>query len=91
MNKYLRLFLSQNLLLSDIFLRALFIVFGHIIKVSFDNKYIKNIDSLIFIIENRTVFFVFSVTAPSIRENRVKMSICANFRIKVTKKWQKKS
>ena len=61
-------------------------IFGHIFKVSFDRKCAKVIDILIFIIENKSNcvhrFFI-----KPLKENKVKMSICVNFRIKVTKKW----
>ena len=55
-------------------------------EVSFDRKCIKIIDILIFIMENCIVFFIFLLT-PNIRENWVQMSVCVNFRVKVTKKW----
>ena len=61
-------------------------IFGHISEVSFDRKCIKVIDILIFIMENRTVFFVFLLNR-SVFEKTVKINTWVDFRIKAMKKW----
>ena len=62
-------------------------IFWHITEVGFDRKYIKIIDILTFIMENRTRLPFFCEPTQHSKKNKVKMSIGVNFRIKVTKKW----
>ena len=62
-------------------------IFGHIPEVSFDRNSIKKYRHSYFYNRKSNCVFRFSVKPPNIRENRIKMSICVNFRRKVRKKW----
>ena len=48
------------------------LIFGHISEVSFDSKYIKIVDILIFIMENRTVFAVFLLIYQKYEKTKIK-------------------
>ena len=47
-------------------------IFGQISKVNFDRKFIKTIDTLIFIMENRIVFPVLQLSHPIIEKTELK-------------------
>ena len=65
-------------------------IFWHTSEVSFIRKFIKNIDILIFIMKNRTVFFVFLLNHSIFEKTQLKNEHLRPFSEKVTKKWHAK-